>query len=172
MKILAVIDTHGEITNFRKALAKVKPIDYLFHCGDVEGQADLIRRLAGVPCAFVRGNNDFDNDLNYEEVVELGGHRFLIVHGHRHGVYWGTGDLKERAKELGCDIALFGHTHRPMLDESDPTVTVINPGSITLPRQENHLPSYAVIEITPRKQVLVTINYLGRGQRTHRSFLW
>ena len=63
MKILIVSDTHGHDTNLIKVLKKVKPIDYLIHCGDIEGSEDKIRELAGCPCTMVKGNNDYYTEL-------------------------------------------------------------------------------------------------------------
>lgn len=40
--------------------------------------------------------------------------------------------LYYRAKELGADIALFGHTHQQMIEEYN-EVILMNPGSISLP---------------------------------------
>lgn len=167
MKILVVSDTHGRLENFKKAVERVGKIDHLFHCGDCEGQEDEIRKIAGVPCTIVRGNNDYGSKCPLETIEELGGHRFYVTHGHRLSVSWDTDRLRERAKTFGCDVALYGHIHRPLIDQSDLALTVVNPGSLTFPRQENRLPSYAVIEITPKGDLLVSINYITgrRGMR-------
>ena len=37
-KILVVSDTHKIHTNFEKVLEQEKPVDFLFHAGDVEGR--------------------------------------------------------------------------------------------------------------------------------------
>ena len=43
------------------------------------------------------------------------------------------GILPQRAREEGCLVALYGHTHRMLLERID-GVLVCNPGSISLPR--------------------------------------
>ena len=56
-----------------------------------------------------------------------------------------TAMLKDEAKSRGFNIVMYGHTHRPSIDMSDPEVTVINPGSLAYPRQEGRRPTYIVM---------------------------
>lgn len=165
MKILVVSDTHGRDDNFVKVIKKVKPIDFLIHCGDVEGSEKKIRELAGCPCLIVRGNNDFFTDLPREEVVTLGRYRVFITHGHNYGIAWDTREIEAAARSNGCSIAMCGHTHRPMIElaATADDVTVINPGSLSYPRQEGRKPSYIVMEIDRFGKAHFRINYLSRG---------
>lgn len=162
MKILIVSDTHGRLENLEKAIDQVQDFDYLIHCGDVEGQEDEIADLAGVPVTIVRGNNDWDSDLPLNDVVDFGPYCLFVTHGHRLGVSFGTETLEEEAKAHGCNVAVYGHIHHPVIDESDPELTVLNPGSLTYPRQANRLPSFIVMEITEKGQALYTVNYIKR----------
>ena len=167
MKILIVSDTHGRDDNLVKVLKKVKPIDFLRHCGDVEGSEKKIRELAGCPCAMVKGNNDFFTDIPREEVITLGRYKVLIVHGHTYGVAWDEEGVIEAARERGCDIVMYGHTHRPSINIATGKggVTTINPGSLAFPRQEGRKPSYIVMEIDRFGKVHFRINYLSRSGR-------
>ena len=70
----------------------------------------------------------------------------LLTHGHYYGVSMGAEGLADEAKSRGCDIAMYGHTHRPFLDRID-GVTVLNPGSLSYPRQEGRHPSYMIITV-------------------------
>ena len=45
-----------------------------------------------------------------------------------------------------ADIVMFGHTHKPYLEQKD-GITVLNPGSISFPRQEGRKGSYMIMEI-------------------------
>ena len=63
MKILVVSDTHGHEKNLMTVLNRVRPVDALIHCGDVEGGEDYIRAAAECPVYMVRGNNDYFSDL-------------------------------------------------------------------------------------------------------------
>lgn len=41
---------------------------------------------------------------------------------------------------------MFGHTHKPYLETKD-GVTILNPGSLSYPRQEGRRPSYMIMDI-------------------------
>ena len=53
----------------------------------------------------------------------------------------------------------FGHIHRPVLDDTE-EVTVVNPGSISLPRQDNRRPSYAILDVNRKGDFDIEIYYL------------
>ncbi len=168
MRILIVSDTHGQLREYNEVLKKTKPIDYLIHAGDVEEQESAVAGAAGCPSTIVRGNNDFLTDLRYDEVVELGNHRIFVTHGHLYGVSMDTAMLRDEAISLECDIAVFGHTHRPLIDQSDPRLTLLNPGSLALPRQEGREPSYIMMEIDRMGEAHYTVNFLKRGPSGRR----
>ena len=42
---------------------------------------------------------------------------------------------------------MYGHTHKPFLEKVN-GVTVLNPGSLSYPRQEGRRPSYMVITVS------------------------
>lgn len=159
MKILVVSDTHGRDGNFDKVLRRVKPVDALIHCGDVEGREGYIASRAGCPTYMVAGNNDFFTELERELEVDLGGHRLLIAHGHNYGVALDPVRIIDEADARKKDIVLFGHTHRPAIVYRG-AVTAVNPGSLSFPRQEGRRPSYAIMEIDHRGEAHFTINYL------------
>ena len=160
MKILIVSDTHGREQNLAEALKQTGPIDQLIHLGDVEGGAERIRELAGdAPAAIIAGNNDFFCDLPNERIFTLGGHRIFMTHGHGYFVHSGTLYLKREARKKGADIVMFGHTHKPYMEE-DNELLVLNPGSLSLPRQEGHRPTYIVMEIADDGQISYELCYL------------
>ena len=160
MKVLIVSDTHGREQNLAEALEQTGPIDQLSHLGDVEGGAEHIRELAGdAPAAIIAGNNDFFCDLPNERIFTLGGHRIFMTHGHGYFVHSGTLYLKREARKKGADIVMFGHTHKPYMEE-DNELLVLNPGSLSLPRQEGHRPTYIVMEIADDGQISYELCYL------------
>lgn len=160
MKVLIVSDTHGREQNLAEALKRTGPIDQLIHLGDVEGGAEHIRELAGgAPAAIIAGNNDFFCDLPDERIFTLGGHRIFMTHGHGYFVHSGTLYLKREARKKGADIVMFGHTHKPYMEEDD-GLLVLNPGSLSLPRQEGHRPTYIDMEISDDGQVSYELCYL------------
>mgnify|MGYP000265444405 FL=1 len=160
MKVLIVSDTHGREQNLAEALEQTGPIDQLIHLGDVEGGAEHIRELAGdAPAAIIAGNNDFFCDLPNERIFTIGGHRIFMTHGHGYFVHSGTLYLKREARKKGADIVMFGHTHKPYMEE-DNELLVLNPGSLSLPRQEGHRPTYIVMEIADDGQISSELCYL------------
>ena len=159
MKILIVSDPHGHDENLERVLEIEKPINRLIHLGDVEGSEDYIEQIAECPCNIVSGNNDFFCELPREEEFMLGHYHVLITHGHYYYVSLDTQELYRQAVSRGVDIAMFGHTHRPYL-ESDGEVTLLNPGSLSYPRQEGRRPSYIVMELDKEGEAHFTIKYL------------
>ncbi|RZT00518.1 metallophosphoesterase family protein [Cuneatibacter caecimuris] len=159
MKILIVSDTHRQHAGLQKALDLVRPIDMMIHLGDVEGSENYIRTLAGCPVEMVAGNNDFFSDLGREKELRLGKYHVLLTHGHYYRASLGTEFLLEEARARSFDIVMFGHIHRPMLEYSG-GITILNPGSISYPRQENHKPSYIVMELDREGEAHYTICYL------------
>ena len=109
--------------------------------------------------------------LPAEKIVELGKLRIFVTHGHHYGVSMGTEMLRDEAKDRGCNVAMYGHTHRPYLDQSDPLLTVLNPGSLAYPRQEGREPSYIVIDIDRFGEPHYTLKFLKRGPKAVKR-LW
>lgn len=146
MRILVVSDTHRYQDIFYDLLAETDDIDYVIHCGDTEGFEDEMESMCEVPFVAVAGNNDWCSYLPRERVLELCGHKIFVTHGHNYCVSGGIGRLIDEAKDRNCDIALFGHTHRPTYCEAE-GLKVMNPGSISLPRQASKRPSYGILEL-------------------------
>lgn len=146
MKILVVSDSHGRNTNLETVIKKVGPLDLFIHLGDIEGSEQYIESIAGCEAIMVSGNNDYTSELEKEQLIAIGQYTIFVTHGHRYQVNFGTEIIKNIARMKGADIVMYGHTHKPIIDTSD-DVVLINPGSITQPRQDNHLPTYIIMEI-------------------------
>lgn len=159
MKILIVSDTHGKHVNLEIVIDKVKPIDLLIHLGDVEGGSDYIEAIAPCKTEMISGNNDYFTNLLREKLIEVGNYKVFLTHGHYYGVNYSTERLKEKARELGADIVMYGHTHIPAMDLTNDVWTV-NPGSITLPRQAGQIPSFVIMDIDKNGRAHFTINYI------------
>lgn len=80
-----------------------------------------------------------------EVVFKAAGHTLFATHGHRYDVYYGTQGLADRAKAMGADIALYGHTHISAAEDRN-GILILNPGSCTRPRG-GQTPSYAVVTL-------------------------
>lgn len=159
MKILIVSDTHGKNGNLKEVLRQEKPIDMLIHCGDSEGSEDYIREMSECPVHIVAGNNDFFCDLPKEDEFCIGKYHVLVTHGHYYYISMGTEMLKEDAQARGFNLVMFGHTHRPYLEQNS-AITILNPGSLSYPRQEGRKPSYIVMEIDRQGEAHYTVKYL------------
>ncbi len=155
-RVLIVSDTHGNNDNLRAAVKKAGKIDLAFHAGDIHCRPSEIETITRVPTYVVRGNNDYDPNMHNEIITYVGTHKVMMVHGHRHNAYMGLQTLWYTAQRYECDIIIFGHTHVPVIDEGD--VTIINPGSLTLPRQIGHAKTFIIMEIDDDGNVTYTLD--------------
>ncbi len=159
MKVLIMSDTHGVHKNLDRVLELERPYEQILHMGDIEGDEDYIEAVAGCPVAAVRGNNDYFSQLPQERIAEIAGKRILMTHGHYYYVAAGVEHLIKEAFGRGADIVMFGHTHYPMI-RREGGLTVINPGSLSYPRQEGRRPSYIVMETDPQGGVEFFLKFL------------
>ena len=143
MKILIVSDTHRRDENLKKVIEQNVPLDMFIHLGDAEGSEDRIWQWLNPDCQIemVLGNNDFFSMLDREREVRIGKYRALLTHGHYYGVSVGMERLKEEARARGCNIAMFGHTHRPYLSQEEGAHGAQSRQPVFPPpgRQETHL---------------------------------
>jgi putative phosphoesterase len=139
--ILSDTHEHAEITAASVALLRARGAQFFIHCGDV-GSEQVLDQLAGLPCAFVFGNCDWDRDQleRYAANIgvachgvfadlELGGKRFAVLHGD-------DSHLRERLLiAQGHDYLLQGHTH-VRLDDRVGRTRIINPGALFRAREK------------------------------------
>ena len=145
LRFLVFSDTPGVREPMRELYA-LYPNDGIIHLGDhLEDARWMLARTNGHPVYGVRGNCDFGIQGPDDQLLELGGVKFLLMHGHRFGVKSGYGGALAEAKRRGAEVLLFGHTHFPFMEERD-GILMLNPGSLRNPRRE-----YAVIEIENNK---------------------
>ena len=159
MKILIVSDTHRNNANFLKIVERTGPLDMVIHCGDIEGSELVISKAAGCPVEMVQGNNDFFSELPREKEFMVGQYKVWLTHGHNYYIAMNSEIIKQEARVREVDIVMCGHTHKPVVDIMN-DLTLINPGSISYPRQENRKPSYIIMEIDGAGEPHYTINYL------------
>lgn len=135
--ILGILsDTHDQAKRTIDALRLLHEAgaEALVHCGDVTGP-DILALCTGQPLYFVLGNNDYEIELStaaqgmkdvhylgYHGVIELGGKRIGVAHGH----------LRKDVHALftqAPDYLLTGHSHVAM-DERHGNIRRINPGAL------------------------------------------
>lgn len=146
VKILICSDTHRVNDNFYRMLEEVPSVDLIIHCGDAEGTECEMEAIAGCEFEVVSGNNDFFTILPKERVLDIKGNKILVTHGHYYNVSAGYERLAEEAASRGCNMAFFGHTHLPYMGEMN-GVFLVNPGSLTYPRQFGRVPTYVIMEV-------------------------
>lgn len=134
MIIAVVSDTHGIVLPVAYSLQRNK-VDIVLHLGDNASDAKKIEQITGMEIYAVAGNcDDNSKDVPEELVLEIRRKKFFLTHGHNYDVDNGIDKIVEKAKEVGADYALFGHTHVHIRESVD-GITVLNPGSTTLPRK-------------------------------------
>lgn len=159
LKAIVVSDTHGHLDNLKRVLQLHEP-DMLIHAGDVGADADKIYAMANCVTHIVKGNNDFFSDYPKEDFFEFGGRKIFLTHGHTYGVYSGLNLLRYEGLERGADVVIYGHTHYPDVNAAEGDITLINPGSLSQPRQPGRQPSYIIFEIDRYDEAHFTIAYL------------
>lgn len=161
MKIGVMSDTHGSLPYLEKALDVLSDCDVLLHIGDVlyhgprndlpEGYnpkavIEKINNLDNI--TIVRGNCDADVDqMVIKHPIEspfvhkkIDNISVLMDHGYTKS----RDELISKARELGVDILILGHTHVKELSV-DRDIIVLNPGSTAIPKDGTN--SVATIEI-------------------------
>jgi putative phosphoesterase len=171
MKILIVSDTHSRHKNLEEVLERVSPIDLLIHLGDAEGHEDEIEEMAGCPLEIVSGNNDFGSALDDEKMITIGKYKILLTHGHYYYPAVGLQHLVAEAQNQEADIIMFGHTHRPLI-KREGNVIALNPGSVSLPRQEGHKPSYIIMDVDEKGKAHFSLCYLGDENNENGGKKW
>lgn len=167
MRILVFADSHGRTVDMYGLIETVLP-DAVIHLGDhYEDACDLRRSYPSMPVYAVRGNNDYEPDAPLFSVIAPAGVRMYLTHGHRERASWSqSGNIPARAAEEGCTVALYGHTHLRH-DQVEGGVRVLNPGSISLPRDGEH--SCLLLEVDEGKLLAaVFLDTEGEPYTQHR----
>ena len=167
MKILIVSDTHRRDENLRAVIRKESPFDMMIHLGDTEGSEVYFRDwIQNDACEIhvVRGNNDFFSQTEREKEIMIGERRAILTHGHMYGVSMGTEILADEARARDMDIAMYGHTHKPYLEKAEDGLVVLNPGSLSYPRQSGRNPSYMVMEVDSNGHANYQICYVEKEE--------
>ena len=158
MRLGVISDTHGKLRpEVVEAFARV---DHVLHGGDV-GSAELLDELQRLaPVTAVYGNVDglaVRQRCPRVARVVLEGLVFVVTHGDQFGSP--TPEILHR-EFPDADVLVYGHTHRPLLELVDKTVTVMNPGSAGAARF-GIPPSIGIMELEvgiPPRARLVPLN--------------
>ena len=127
MKILVFSDSHGRLGLMLDAVEQERPQRVFFLGDNYRDGEDLAAAYPDIPMDLVVGNCDFCPGPE-ELLVEAGGVRFLLTHGHRYGAKSGTARLAEAGERKGAAVVCFGHTHSA-LNMPERGVWLFNPGT-------------------------------------------
>jgi len=119
-----ISDTHGLVRpGVHHAL---QGVELILHAGDVGGSAILDELRLIAPVKAVLGNTDppGDPELSEEILIEIGGLRIHVSHGHEVG----SPKPASLAARYDADVVVYGHTHRPLVSSYDGRLFV-NPGA-------------------------------------------
>ena len=154
MKILVVSDTHGNYLAPLECMIDTK-IEMIIHLGDNIHDAKELEPLLEIPIVKVPGNCDHGAIEPRDITLNLEGRIFFITHGDHCRVKTGTDLLAQRAKQKNADVALYGHTHCPLVSKVE-GILLINPGTLMA---ESSVKSAAIINVRGGK-VSTEILYL------------
>lgn len=160
MRILVISDTHQNYRNLEQIVRRNLDADLFIHLGDGESECSLL--LSSIPeiadrFHYLKGNCDYGHYPITKSIDLMPGHRLFATHGHRYGVKSTLTHLTQTAREDGCDIALYGHTHQSKSIYED-GVYVLNPGSASCPRDGNP-PSFGIVDVS-RAGVMTNVVFL------------
>ena len=146
MRLGVISDTHGLLRP--EVFEAFQAVDHILHGGDVGKREILIELQALAPVTAVYGNTDnleLKQLLTQVATIRLDGFDIVVTHGDQ--MEHATPDaLHQTFPE--ADIIICGHTHKPLLELVDRTVTVMNPGSAG-PRRFDLPVSVGILELEP-----------------------
>ncbi|PYP60835.1 MAG: hypothetical protein DMD44_01050 [Gemmatimonadetes bacterium] len=144
MRVGVISDTHGFLRP--EVFDVFEHVDHILHAGDVGKPEILIELEAIAPVTAVYGNVDGPElraRLTQVAEVELEGFVVVVTHGDQFG-HPTPAALHEAFPK--AEIIVYGHSHKPLLELVDRTVTVMNPGGAGGPRF-GIAPSVGVMEL-------------------------
>lgn len=137
MKIVVMSDSHGCNNMIEYVKLEESDADLFLHCGDI-----CVDEFTYPELVTVCGNNDY-YPYPIQRVLNVGEHRIIMFHSHQFSYRKREEQMIERAKEHGCDIVCFGHTHVAYENVKN-GIYLLNPGSLYHNR-DGRPPSYAIL---------------------------
>lgn len=132
MKIAVLSDSHYDESCVKRIKKYLTGVDMILHCGDGAPDTRVLEDYFNGEVYSVRGNCDILCDYPYYRIVEVGGVKIFMTHGHMYNVKNEYNTIFYKGKEIGVDIVLFGHSHKAFINNNDGLI-LMNPGSVTLP---------------------------------------
>ncbi|MDI6854701.1 MAG: YfcE family phosphodiesterase [Deltaproteobacteria bacterium] len=154
MLLGVVSDTHGNIEGMRRLaeLLKTEGVSTVLHVGDDYRDLEILEQFGlevkGVPGVWCREYSDprVPNRL----VVELNGVKILLTHTESRHRNDAPGDPDPQVLAQEVQIVLFGHSHRPALEDRQ-GVLWLNPGHLKNRQDRGYPPTFALLALSPEK---------------------
>lgn len=166
MRIGITGDTHRKVQAIRQIVRMAPPVEMWLHTGDHAADANLLHSLSGLPVTSVTGNCDYVREaFRPDELLELEGFHIWLTHGHKYIDRHEAADMAWWARQLGADIAVYGHTHVPKNEYYGDTL-LLNPGSPCRPRGGSQ-PCFAVLTLNAGEKPqaeFICLPSAGHGQ--------
>ncbi len=151
MNIIAISDTHiksGSIYDHLPGglVGLLKNTDLILHAGDFVSKRAYNEFSALNRLEAVCGNMDeqgLKDMLPEKKVIEIEGIKIGLIH-HAALSLQETIGARYMTKEMGADVLVFGHIHRPLIEKSD--VLLVCPGSPTFPRMSEPCAIELIVE--------------------------
>lgn len=149
-KILVFSDCHGKLDGIRRVRSMHPDADLYIFAGDGISVFESFCKSENINYYAVEGNCDGCFFTSAEKTFEYAGLKFYLTHGN----FMSDTSIMYKAAEADADIAIFGHTHEAY-EETVPgeilhrekNLLLLNPGSITNPRDIAGSPSFALINV-------------------------
>jgi putative phosphoesterase len=167
MKIGVLSDSHNNLSYLKEAaswLIEEKRVDLLVHLGDDMEDARILEefgvRVLKVPGVFEAYYQD--PGVKNRIVEEFEGKKILLSHTeevHRNDPPPHVKELirpEELVLKKEVDIALFGHTHIPKIEEKG-GVLILNPGHLKLEDKKGYAPSFGIVDLHGRTLEVITL---------------
>lgn len=132
MKIAVISDSHYDTSSVNAVKKHLNDVDILLHCGDGAPDTKSIALDFKGEIYSVRGNCDISSEYPMERIIEVMGTKIFMTHGHMYNVKCEYNTIFYKGKEVDADLVLFGHSHKALISSFD-GITIMNPGSVTLP---------------------------------------
>ena len=127
MKLVVLSDTHGNLKAINGIMPLFDSADKVIHLGDHFYDMDSFAPNLNGKLITVYGNCDGGGE---DKIITLEGVKILICHGDKYHVKLGLTRLFLKAKEIGANLVLYGHTHHAKIDYHE-NVILLNPGCMT-----------------------------------------
>ncbi len=160
LKILVMSDSHSSLSFMRRCVDKLKP-DHIVHLGDYYEDGQAVAELyPHIRIHQVPGNGDCFGVGAREPLVlcyDIGGVRFFMTHGHKHGVKGDDSVLSSAANQMQAKVALYGHTHVASCYQTCDGMWVMNPGSC-----RGYSGSVGIVEV--EDQIVTSCRIIGQEE--------